>query len=648
MKRIRKIIFGIMAAAMLAGCAEDKETDEAVVQEVPTPSQQEASPTQQEYMLVTVNAAVDGEQSLSKLCLEQSEYSLDLLAKWQEGDKIHIYARQGNKCFDAGEVDVEKISSDGKTCSFNIMLPVEADASQSYVVYGVCGTDSELKGNELVISSVRLRSAFSLFHAPMMFSATVNASTINAVFKHIGAYEVLHVINNTGSEIKFSHEGFSVSDWYYHSPCSYDMSKSAPELQKASAFDQDMYSSVYTHIPAGQESSLLSWYVPNGGTITNATLKAKINDTEVSSINTKTSNVVIKAGNAYHLYATWDGTELKFVDHTVTEIAPAVTYRLSSKQWVFVGDESKMTVTANTNCHISVLINGKEVKSLDDITTFDMTLPTDNPGEFDITLRASAGGIDAKDVTFKFGVRENYDDVNVKTFDICGVPVKMVLVKGGTFMMGGTAEQGKDAADDEFPIHAVSLDDYYIGQIEVTRELYKKVFGRNKEVVPDDSKYPQGDMSWNSTMEFINKLRDTTGMDFRLPTEAEWEYAARGGQKSKNYKYSGSNLVSMVANYNANSGNQTIPCGTKMNNELGIFDMSGNVWEFVSDPYSTYPEDPVYNPQGAGYNHILRGGGGSASAADCRVSRRSYYNGKSGWDGDLASWDFGIRLVIRP
>ena len=212
MKRIRKIIFGIMAAAMLAGCAEDKETDEAVVQEVPTPSQQEASPTQQEYMLVTVNAAVDSEQSLSKLCLEQSEYSLDLLAKWQEGDKIHIYARQGNKCFDAGEVDVEKISSDGKTCSFNIMLPVEADASQSYVVYGVCGTDSELKGNELVISSVRLRSAFSLFHAPMMFSATVNASTINAVFKHIGAYEVLHVINNTGSEIKFSHEGFSVSD----------------------------------------------------------------------------------------------------------------------------------------------------------------------------------------------------------------------------------------------------------------------------------------------------------------------------------------------------------------------------------------------------------------------------------------------------
>ncbi len=641
MKNIHKLFFGIAMTAMLAGCSEDKETN--LVQEI-DPEPQSSGGT-----LITVTAAMDTDQSLSKVSLAQADNSLDLISRWQEGDKIQVFARQDGKCYTIdGEVAVEKISSDGKTCSFNILLPGAINTSKSYQVYGVCGVEgATFKDGVVTFDAAAQRKPLTDFKAPLMFTASASSTTVEAKFSHIGTYEILHVVNNAGG-FNFTHNGYSVaSPWYYDNfTCSINFNNATPTptaTRKTGEAD-------IQPLPVGdrQEAVLVSWYVPNGGTITNATLKAKINDTEVSSVNAKTSNVVIKAGNAYHLYATWDGTELKFVDHTVTEIAPAVTYRLSSKQWVFVGDESKMTVTANTNCHISVLINGKEVKSVDDITTFDMTLPTDNPGEFDITLRASAGGIDAKDVTFKFGVRENYDDVNVKTFDICGVPVKMVFVKGGTFMMGGTAEQGRDAADDEFPVHAVSLDDYYIGQIEVTRELYKKVFGRNKEVVPDDSKYPQGDMSWNSTMEFINKLRDTTGMDFRLPTEAEWEYAARGGQRSKNYKYSGSNLVSMVANYNANSGNQTIPCGTKMNNELGIFDMSGNVCEFVSDPYSTYPEDPVYNPQGAGYNHILRGGGGGASAADCRVSRRSYYSGKSGWDGDLASWDFGIRLAIRP
>ena len=180
-----------------------------------------------------------------------------------------------------------------------------------------------------------------------------------------------------------------------------------------------------------------------------------------------------------------------------------------------------------------------------------------------------------------------------QTFTVGGVSFTMVKVEGGTFKMGATSEQGSDVYDNEKPAHSVTLSSYYIGQTEVTQELWQAVMGSNYK----GAKRPVECVSWNDCQEFISKLNEKTGKNFRLPTEAEWEYAARGG-KSGGTKYSGSNTIGDVAWYTDNSGGTTHDVATKRANELGIYDMSGNVWEWCSDWYGDYSSSSQSNPQG--------------------------------------------------
>ena len=198
---------------------------------------------------------------------------------------------------------------------------------------------------------------------------------------------------------------------------------------------------------------------------------------------------------------------------------------------------------------------------------------------------------------------------------------KMILVKGGTFQMGAT-----DGSDDEKPVHTVTLSDYYICETEVTQGLWKAVMGENpsyKDRGIGDN-YPVNNVSWNDAQDFIKKLNAKTGRKFCLPTEAQWEFAARGGNKSQGYKYSGSDTIDDVAWYHDNSKSQTHPVKLKKANELGIYDMTGNVWEWCQDWYGDYPNGAVTNPQGpsSGSSRVLRGGSWSLSASFCRVSRR--------------------------
>ena len=159
-----------------------------------------------------------------------------------------------------------------------------------------------------------------------------------------------------------------------------------------------------------------------------------------------------------------------------------------------------------------------------------------------------------------------------------GINIEMVKVEAGTFMMGATSEM-KVPYDDEKPVHQVTLtNDYYMGKYEVTQALWQAVMGSNPSNFKGDN-LPVEKVSWNDCQEFISKLNSMTGRKFRLPTEAEWEYAARGGKKSRRYQYSGSSNISDVAWHEGNSYRKTYPVGTKQANELGIYDMCGNVYE---------------------------------------------------------------------
>ncbi len=210
-----------------------------------------------------------------------------------------------------------------------------------------------------------------------------------------------------------------------------------------------------------------------------------------------------------------------------------------------------------------------------------------------------------------------------KKFSVNGVEFKMIFVEGGTFTMGATSEQGDDASNNEKPAHQVTLSNYYIGETEVTQALWKAVMGSNPSYFKGDN-LPVENVSYIDVKEFILKLNQKTGKTFRLPTEAEWEYAARGGKKSKGYKYSGSNNIDDVAWYEGNSNNKTHPVKTKRPNELGIYDMSGNVWEWCSDKYGAYSSSSQTNPTGpsSGSNRVFRGGSWHLNAWICRASAR--------------------------
>lgn len=231
------------------------------------------------------------------------------------------------------------------------------------------------------------------------------------------------------------------------------------------------------------------------------------------------------------------------------------------------------------------------------------------------------------------------------TFTVNGVTFKMIKVEGGTFSMGATSEQGSSYDSDEKPVHSVTLSDYYIGETEVTQELWQAVMGNNPSYFSGNNpQRPVENVSWNDCQDFIKKLNQLTGKTFRLPTEAEWEYAARGGKKSKGYKYSGSNNIGDVAWYDGNSSDRTYNVKTKLANELGIYDMSGNVYEWCQDWYGDYSSSSQTNPAGpsSGSYRVLRGGGWYSNAARCRVSFR-YYDSPGGRSRNL-----GLRVVCLP
>ena len=214
-----------------------------------------------------------------------------------------------------------------------------------------------------------------------------------------------------------------------------------------------------------------------------------------------------------------------------------------------------------------------------------------------------------------------------QTITVGSVTFTMVPVQGGTFTIGATAEQGDEATDREKPAHQVTLTTTYcIAATEVTQALWQAVMGNNPSGFTGDLNRPVEQVSWNDCQTFISKLNQMTGKTFRLPTEAEWEFAARGGNLSQGYKYAGSNDIEAVAWYSGNAGGTTHAVATKQANELGLFDMSGNVLEWCQDWYAGFTSDAQTNPTGpvTGSNRVYHSGCFDYPAHGCRVAFRYY------------------------
>ncbi len=221
--------------------------------------------------------------------------------------------------------------------------------------------------------------------------------------------------------------------------------------------------------------------------------------------------------------------------------------------------------------------------------------------------------------------------ISDQEFEVNGVKFKMIAVEGGSFMMGATPGQGTDVRENEKPAHKVTVDDFLIGETEVTQELWFAVMESN----PSHFKWLDGDhpvenVSWNDVQDFVKKLNEITGQQFRLPFEAEWEYAARGGKKSTDKKYAGSDDIDEVAWNKDNAGGTTHAVASKKANELGIYDMSGNVWEWCEDWF--YFNNKQYP--------IVRGGS-IANAGDPLSVINRHLDNK---DGKAGSMGFRLKL----
>ena len=358
------------------------------------------------------------------------------------------------------------------------------------------------------------------------------------------------------------------------------------------------------------------------------------------------------------IYVTFTFKEVK--SRTSTEIKTS-----SIDQWSYITNSSKWQInsefTPENNTTLEVSRKSALIMLvLDCSSSLGSQFSTVKKHATDFISKLADNG---HDENFKFTA---IDLGNLDIFDSLSYD-EMVKVEGGTFTMGATAEQGSDYDSGELPTHQVTLSDYCIGKYEVTQQLWEYVMsysgtcadGSSMSAYASDvwlgsdpsSSYGVGDyypayyVSYYDIVDiFLPRLNKITGRTYRLPTEAEWEFAARGGKQSKGYKYSGSDNIGVVAWYTGNSGGKTHQVGTKEPNELGIYDMSGNVWEWCGDWYGSYSSSAQTNPTGpsSGSGRVLRGGRWSSIAGFCRVSfRYSYYP-------SYRYCDSGFRVVLVP
>ena len=369
-------------------------------------------------------------------------------------------------------------------------------------------------------------------------------------------------------------------------------------------------------------------------------------------------------------HANYAPVMVTFADYGVEKLESNRTYELiiTASGGTQVAQKQRLTIRYSPSS-ATVLVDNKMVKGTNGVaqTTLPVgqhsyivfcdgydseegtvKLKASTPSNLQITLSKEAMATQQSIVSQPIVAQQPMEQTPVTNVDNISIPVKdgisidMVRVEAGTFTMGATAEM-KDPFNDEKSTHRVTLtNDYYIGKYEVTQALWKAVMGNDPSYFKGDN-LPVEQVSWDDCQDFLSKLNRITGKTFRLPTEAEWEYTARGGKKCRGYQYSGSNNLLDVAWFRDNSGDVTHAVGTKQANELGIYDMSGNVLEWCQDWYGgAYSSSSQVNPTGAnsGSCRVVRGVSWYNNARNCRLSLRGSNT------PDFRSSNLGLRLVL--
>ena len=402
-------------------------------------------------------------------------------------------------------------------------------------------------------------------------------------------------------------------------------------------------------------STLYNVYFDESGDFTTKVSTGFIIGENPNQLSGQESENLIDLGNGYHQFCA-----------TIRNLAPKTTYYYCAYSYdgmhynygdtlsFYIEDYPELTLSANTITLSALtsssvdITSGSGSYSISENTAPDVV--TASISESRITLEALTAGtaiITVKDnksgetATIEVTVSVHESSIQTETFTVNGVSFKMVAVEGGTFMMGAPSTDN-DAKDYEKPQHQVTLDSYAIGETEVTQELWKAVMGSNPSYFGGSNQCPVEQVSWYDCRTFINKLNKLTGKKFRLPTEAEWEFAARGGKNSQCYTYSGSNTPNDVAWYDVNSENRTHPVATKAANELGLYDMSGNVWEWCQDFYGDFSTNSQMNPTGpdTGTDLVLRSGSWNFPNFFCRSWHRNHDT------PDHKASHLGLRLAL--
>ncbi len=371
--------------------------------------------------------------------------------------------------------------------------------------------------------------------------------------------------------------------------------------------------------------------------------------------------------------------DINFKDYGISGVSAKTTYKLTLLLPESSEKSSQQFIIRYSPVDAIVIIDSKPYQGNDGVVTaslpvgqhnYMVTASGYNPIEGSIRLKASAPSALRIDLeknrnntatsTPQYGVTNNSHQTkdDIETFTVFGVSFNMVRVEGGTFTMGATSEQGSDASDDEKPAYQVTLSDFSIGETEVTQALWQAVMGSNPSKLKG-SNLPVETVSWDDCQIFIERLSHFAGRRFRLPTEAEWEYAARGGKKNCGYKYSGSDQVGDVAWLWENCGDKPLrgrfdpekiikhncrahDVKTKKGNELGLYDMSGNVWEWCQDWWGNYSSGSHTNPTGpsSGSYRVCRGGSWFFGSWYCRVSYRTHFT------PDFRNDLLGLRIAL--